>query len=160
MKKIYLIIYVIVATAAMLSCNSAGKEETPNASSAPFNMQEAQRFIDSVNLKFTEQFKNLDSIALAAHYSTDAEMLFPNEEPIIGKNILSTWGSWIRSAIKDSTLDFTFTSTDLIGDNNFLIETGAFERKDTKKAVKSKGKYVAIWKQENGQWKLYRDIGM
>jgi ketosteroid isomerase-like protein len=160
MKKIYLAFYVIAVTAAMLSCNSGGKEETSNAGSVPFDIQEAQRFIDSINLKFTVQFKNFDSTALAAHYSTDAEMLFPNEEPIIGKNILSTWGSWIRSAIKDSTLDFTFTSTDLAGDNNFLIETGAFERKDPKKTVKSKGKYVAIWKQETGQWKLYRDIGM
>ena len=162
MKNVYLAFSVIIVISALLSCNSGGKGETPNskATSTPFDMQEAKSFIDSINLKFTDEFKNADSNALASHYSRDAEMLFANQEPIRDKEILSTWGSWIRSAIKDSTLDFTFKITDLTGDNNFLIETGTFEMKDTKKTVKSKGKYVVIWKQDNGQWRLYRDIGL
>jgi hypothetical protein len=32
--------------------------------------------------------------------------------------------------------------------------------KDEQNKVKDKGKYVVIWKKENGQWKEYRDIGI
>ena len=69
-------------------------------------------------------------------------------------------GSMVRNGIKNSTRDLTFTTTDLTGDAGFLIETGTYEMKDDKKNVKDKGKYVVIWKQEGGQWKLYRDIGL
>lgn len=160
MKKVYLMSAFIVNL--LLSCNSGNKEQSSGAKPiAPaFDMQKARSFIDSINQKFTEQFKNGDSVSLASHYGTDAEMLFAKQEPIKGKDILSTWGSWIRDGIKNGIRDFTFTTTDLTGDANFLIESGTYEMKDEKKNVKDKGKYVVIWKQENGQWKLYRDIGI
>ena len=55
--------------------------------------------------------------------------------------------------------DFTFSTTDITGDDKFLIETGNYEMKDAKGTLVDKGKYVVIWEQRNGEWKLYRDIG-
>ena len=51
------------------------------------------------------------------------------------------------------------TTTDLQGDENFLIETGTYEIKDANKKLADRGKYVIVWKKQNGEWKLYRDIG-
>jgi len=162
MKKMYLVISTILVSLSLLSCNSGNKDQTSDTKPiAPaFDMQQARSFIDSINQKFSEQFKNGDSVSLASHYGADAEILFPKQEPVKKKDILSTWGSLIRDGIKNGITDFTFTTTDLTGDANFLIETGTYEMKDEKKNVKDKGKYVVIWKQENGQWKLYRDIGI
>lgn len=162
MKKVFLIFSILMVSLSFLSCNPGNKEQTSDIKPmAPaFDMQKARSFIDSINQKFTEQFKNGDSVSLASHYGPDAEMLFAKQEPIKGKDILSTWGSWIRDGIKNGTRNFIFTTTDLTGDANFLIETGTYEMKDEEKNVKDHGKYVVIWKQENGQWKLYRDIGI
>ena len=55
--------------------------------------------------------------------------------------------------------DFTFSTTDIMGDAEFLIETGNYEMKDEKKTLIDKGKYVVVWQHRNGEWKLYRDIG-
>ena len=120
-----------------------------------FNKESAKSFIDSINLKFTEQFRNGDSVALASHYWPDAEILLANSETIKGKDILPAWGSMTRMGVKD----FTFSTTDITGDNQFIIETGNYEMKDQKKTLVDKGKYVVIWQQRNGEWKLYRDIG-
>jgi ketosteroid isomerase-like protein len=117
-------------------------------------MQKAKSFIDSINTKFSEQIKNGDSMALASHYASDAEVLLSNSEPVRGKDILSTWGSIIRSGVKE----MTFTTTDLTGNNDFLIETGYYEIKVNSDQV-NKGNYLVVWKQQNGEWKLYRDIG-
>ncbi len=55
--------------------------------------------------------------------------------------------------------DFTFSTTGIVGDSEFLIETENYEMKDEKKTLVDRGKYVVVWHQRNGEWKLYRDIG-
>ncbi len=120
-----------------------------------FDMQKAKSFIDSVNTRFSQQLRDGDSLALASNYWPDAELLLSNSEPIKGKDIMSAWGATIRMGIND----MTFTTTDITGDANFLIETGSYEMKDGDKTLIDRGKYVVVWKQKNGEWKLYRDIG-
>ena len=38
------------------------------------------------------------------------------------------------------------------------LETGRYELYDAQNKILDKGKYVVVWKQENGEWKLFRDI--
>jgi len=118
-----------------------------------FDMQKAKSFIDSINTKFSEQIKNGDSLALASHYSSDAAILLPNTEPIRGEEILSAWGSMLRAG----SVDITFQTIDLTGSNDFLIETGYIITKVNEDNI-SKSKYLVIWKKQNGEWKLYRDM--
>jgi ketosteroid isomerase-like protein len=156
MKKNYspLIIVIILS---MLACNSENKKEEadPTSNATAFDMQRAKAFIDSINTKFSEQIKNGDSTWVASQYGPDAEILVEKSEPVKGKDILSFWGGVSRSETKD----WTFTTTDLQGDENFLIETGTYEIKDANKKLADRGKYVVVWKKQNGEWKLYRDIG-
>jgi ketosteroid isomerase-like protein len=148
---------IIAIVISMLACNSPGKEQNqyPKSTSGVFDKQKARAFIDSMNAKWSEQVRNGDSMALASHYSSDAELLMDNSEPIKGKDILSAWGSMLRMGLRD----WTFTTTDLQGDENFLVETGSYDIKDVNKKLVDRGKYVVVWKKENGEWKLYRDIG-
>ena len=156
MKKIYLFLAASLVSFCILSCSSHNTEKAPDIkTSTSFDKQWAKSFIDSINLKFTEQFRAGDSVALSSHYWPDAEILLSNSEAIKGNNILAAWGSMTRMGIKD----FTFSTTDITGDDKFLIETGNYEMKDAKGTLVDKGKYVVIWEQRNGEWKLYRDIG-
>lgn len=118
-----------------------------------FDLQKTKSFIDSINTKFSEQIKNGDSMALASHYSSDAAILFPTTEPIRGKDILSAWGSMLRSG----SVDISFHTIDLTGSNDFLIETGYIVTKISEDNI-DKSKYLVIWKKQNGEWKLYRDM--
>jgi len=78
-----------------------------------------------------------------------------NSKPIKSKDIISASGATIRMGIND----MTFTTTNITGDVNFIIETGNYEMRDGGESLIDRGKYVVVWKQINGEWKLYRDIG-
>jgi ketosteroid isomerase-like protein len=43
-------------------------------------------------------------------------------------------------------------------DGNTAYEVGTFTLQGAEGQVLDAGKYVVIWKQEAGQWKLHRDI--
>src|SRR5207249_7324503 len=114
----------------LLACNSENKEQN----------QKARTFIDSINTKFSEQIRDGDSMWVASQYGPDAEILLDKSEPIKGKDIVSFRGGVCRS----NTKDWAFTTTDLQGDENFLIETGAYEIKDANKKLADRGKYVVV----------------
>jgi ketosteroid isomerase-like protein len=44
------------------------------------------------------------------------------------------------------------------GDENFITEEGLFEIKTKDDAQIDKGKYLVLWKKEDGKWKVHRDI--
>src|SRR3970282_1544562 len=86
---------LILLLTMLISTGCQEKTDT-NTTSTTFDMQKAKLFIDSINIKFTEELRNGDSVALGSHYWPDAELFFSNSEPIKGKEIISAWGSTIR----------------------------------------------------------------
>jgi ketosteroid isomerase-like protein len=157
MKNLSFFFSASVVSLFLSSCGPVNSEKSPDiqTSTPTFDKQWATSFIDSVNAKISEQFSAGDSAALASHYWPDAELLLSNSEAIKGNDILPAWGAMTRMGIKE----FTFSTTDIKGDSEFIIETGTYEMKDEKKTIVDKGKYVVVWQQRNGEWKLYRDIG-
>jgi ketosteroid isomerase-like protein len=157
MPKTYFFIVASLISFYISSCNSNNSEKLPNlnAEIPALDKQWAKSFIDSINVKFSEQIASGDSSALASHYWPDAELLLDNSEVVKGSDILNAWGSAIRNGIKE----MTFSTTDINGSPTLIIETGNYEIKGEKKSVIDRGKYVVIWEKRNGEWKLYRDIG-
>ncbi|MEP6617007.1 MAG: DUF4440 domain-containing protein [Ginsengibacter sp.] len=155
-KNIFLCI--LSATLAISSCNDTAKNESTSTvattdSSAAFDMSKTRASIDADNAKFLEEFKKGDSAALAAHYHSEGQVLMDHAEPVMRKDIASSWGRMMKNVA-----DFKFATTDLVGNNDVLIETGTYEIHGLKDAWMDKGKYVVAWKKENGEWKIYRDI--
>lgn len=119
------------------------------------DLKKARATIEGIDKQFSKDYLNGDSIAIAAHYAKDAQF-----GSLKGKEILSYWGRSIRNSIKNNTRNLLFTTTALTSDGEFLVELGIYEIKDDNNISKGKGKYVVVWKQEDGRWKLYRDIGL
>lgn len=132
--------------------NAAGNNT--GDTTAAFDLSKARAWIESDNAKFMEEVKKGDSNALAAHYASDAWLMFDNSEPMKGKEIASAWGGSFRMGLKELKL----TTQDLTGNAELLAETGEFEVIGENNKTLDKGKYVVVWKPENGGWKIYRDI--
>jgi len=126
-------------------------------SSVPTNtdLQKARIIIDSLDKQFAQHFFNGDSIALYNMYAKGATC-----GSLKGNDILLSWGKQIRNSIKDDTRTIKYTTTSLSTDTEFLVELGTYEMLDSKGNSKYKGKYLVVWKQEDGNWKLYRDMGL
>ncbi|MDA0194988.1 MAG: hypothetical protein O2887_06565 [Bacteroidetes bacterium] len=118
-------------------------------------MKEARAAVDRIVKQFSEDYKNGDSLALTAHYARDGSL-----GSIKGKDLISAWGKSIKNGRKSGTPYLTFTTNSLFNDGEYLVELGIYESKDTNNNVKSRGKYLLGWNQEDGKWKIYRDIGL
>jgi ketosteroid isomerase-like protein len=157
MRKIIVIMLAAFSCYGFLSCNSNNTEKIADAKAINSELDKkwAASFLDSINTKFSEQIASDDSAALASHYWPDAELLLDNSEVVKGKDILNAWGGAIRMGVKE----MTFSTSDITGSPTFIIETGNYEMKDAAKSLLDRGKYVVVWENRNGEWKLYRDIG-
>jgi ketosteroid isomerase-like protein len=162
MKKYCPLLLIATIMIFISSCQETANEKTDNntmadttSSANNFDLDKARTWIESDNAKFMEEVKKGDSNALGAHYSSDAWLMFDNSEPAKGTAIASAWGGAIRSGMKELKI----TTADLTGNADLLAETGSYEVIGEGNKTLDKGKYVVVWKPENGGWKIYRDIG-
>lgn len=85
--------------------------------------------------QFSEDFKNGDSLALAAHYAIDGTF-----GSIKGTDLISAWGGMIRNAVENGTPNVKFTINSLFSYGEYLVELGGFKFIDNDDNVKSQGK--------------------
>lgn len=96
-----------------------------------------------------------DSAALAALYTANAILMPPHAPSVSGREaIQGAWKSFIDSGIKG--LELKSTETAAHGDT--ADEAGVYQVLGPEGAVLDTGKYIVIWKLENGSWFLLRDI--
>lgn len=145
---------ILIILCMSLSC-SEKKKMAPESQDNGIDMVQARKEIENNVKQFSEDFKNADSLALAGHYASDGTF-----GSIKKDDLDSAWGSMIRNAVKRGTPEVRFTTNSLFSDGEYLVEIGLYEFLDKDKQVKSEGKYLVVWKQEDGSWKMYRDIGL
>ena len=153
MKKSYLRGKPTLVYLCMLFAYSVTLGQT--AGNTTIDPQRARVIVDSLGKQFSRYYFNGDSLALYAMYTKDASL-----GCLKGNDLRLGIGRMIRNSIQDSSRNITYTTTSLSIDAEFIVEVGIYEAKDDKGNLKDKGKYLVVYKQENGDWKLYRDIGL
>ena len=126
-----------------------------SSGSETIELQKARIIIDSLDKQFAQHFYDGDSVSLYNMYAKGASLGSKR-----GNEILLSWGQQIRNSIRNDTRTLIYTTTSLSTDSEFLVELGTYEFRDSKGNSKFKGKYLVVWKQEDGNWKLYRDMGL
>jgi ketosteroid isomerase-like protein len=159
MAKLFIYLIVVSTALFIVACNSASTDnKSSDAANAkentPFDLAKAKSAIETENAKFIEALKKGDSAGMASNYANDAWVLPPNSTSVKGNDIASLWGSFVRSGVKDLKL----STDDITGSAEQLAETGNYEIYGDKSKLLDKGKYVVVWKSQNGNWKMYRDI--
>lgn len=146
---------MIISSLVFFIQPSLSAQATETKSNMAIDMQRARVLIENADQQFSKDYKEGDSLALAAHYTKDAEF-----GTLKGEEILAYWGKSIRNSIKNNARNLIFTTSSLTNDGEFIIELGTYELKDDQDVLKGTGKYLVVWKQEDGKWKIYRDIGL
>jgi len=160
MKKIFSV-FLLGSLFIVLACNNSGTtgstsedSSTKMTTESSFDPDKARTAIANETAKFAEEFKKGDSVALAAHYASDGMIMPQNSEAVKKDGLVSMWSSFIRSGIKELKLDVQ----DVTGNEDMLTETGTYELIGDNNKSLDKGKYVVVWRNENGSWKIFRDI--
>jgi len=136
------------------SCNNKAEETNETVAESSFNITTAKEEIVNANKEFMKLFADNDSIGLSNLYSQDAKLMMNGTTAILGrKNIQSTFSGIMNSGISNVSLK----TIDVWGTENLITEEGGLSLfvGDT---VVDQGKYIVLWKKEDGKWKLFRDI--
>ena len=95
---------------------------------------------------------------MMAFYADDAILLPPNAPAMRGKDAIRQFWSGFTSL---GAIDATLTTDDVMQSGDLAAETGHFDLTITPKGsaapIKDNGKYLVVWKNAGGQWKIVRD---
>jgi len=157
MKKPQSIISLIITSILVLYCNSIVIAQTTESDSSlsAEEVAELRPIIESRVSLYSKYLLEGDSVSIAGMYANDGMMGCSR-----GKEIISKAGEWIRDGIENDSRHVTFRTVTLNADGNLLIETGTAEARSDAGESKYIFRYLVVWKNEDGVWKLYRDFGL
>ncbi len=140
----------------IVGCNHVEKiAEAGIPASETFNLNAAKETIAATNALFAEAISKSDSAGVANLYSSDAILMAPNMPSFKGTaGVTSFTSAGIRMGMKN----FKLATTEVWGNNEMVSETGVYTLTDDKGATLDIGKYIVLWKNEGGKWKMFRDI--
>ena len=111
--------------------------------------------IEETNARFTEAFNQGDTAATAALYTEDAIVLPPGQGMVRGRPAIQE--SMAADIETNALSGLVLTTSDVRVGGNLAVEVGTYSIQAG--AMQDEGKYVVVWKkQEDGSWKLHRDI--
>ncbi len=104
---------------------------------------------------FMTTFSRGDAAGIAALYTENGQFLPPNSDFVTGKQaIQATFQAFMDMGIKAIKLE----TVEVEGYGDTASEVARYTLEGEGGQVLDQGKYIVIWKQEAGQWKLHRDI--
>ena len=120
-----------------------------------FDLAAAKKIIEEKNKQFTKAHITGDTAFLNNIVTRDAKCFPPNSEVVVGRAAIAPLNvQWINYGIKE----FTEETTDFFGNEDYLIDEGSYLVRYGKDNTIEKGKYINIWKKENGDWKICSNI--
>lgn len=148
MRKILLLAAIACVYTA---CETTTAKSDTNVA---FNIDSVKAFIDHHNEEFSSQMINGDSVNVSKDYMNDASILPPDMPAAKGGAFMGGVAKMIKSM---NATQFKVWSTDIQGTPEAVIEEGKWELRGENN-MKDSGKFIVIWKQSNGQWKIAKDI--
>ena len=116
---------------------------------------EVRDAIAAANENFMAAFKRGDAAGMAALYTENGQVMPPNGDFVTGRQAVQMfWQALMDMGIKEAKMEII----EVEGHGDTAIEVSTFTLQGEGGHVLDKGKYIVIWKQEEGQWKLHRDI--
>ena len=111
--------------------------------------------IESANAQFVSAFKRGDATGIANLYTEGAQLLLAHNDFVRGAMAIRTfWQSVIDRGLKGASVETI--ELEVYGET--AIEIGRYRLLAANDAVADQGKYLVVWKHDNGTWKLHRDI--
>ncbi|HEY1872081.1 MAG TPA: DUF4440 domain-containing protein [Chitinophagaceae bacterium] len=158
MKRVIIFLLPILSFLSILSsCGDKTADAHFNTadSAAKFEIADMKNIIDKKDADWAKAVTTQDSAGMLHHYCTDGKIFPPNAAPVIGQAAIA---SFISNVMKFAIKRYKDETTALYGNADNLIEEGNYTMGDNKGNVLDSGKYIAIWRKEDGDWKIYSNM--
>ena len=147
---------ILISSLLLVGCSNSDKpNSTAEIVSQPtFDLTVARKEIEEANRNFMDFLSKGDSVGLANCYSDDAKFMGPNSPEIEGRKNIQTV---VAGIINSGATKLDLKIKDLWGTEALLAEEGQLRLSTKEGKQLDKGKYIVLWKKEDGKWKLFRD---
>ena len=147
------IIIPILAVLFLTSCNEVKEEKIVEKS---FDLAPVKAAIEASNKTYGDAFVKGDSALMIAKYTKDGCIMPEGAPKMCGAEGLAAFFAvgHKQMGIKNVKL----TTEEVMGSGDVVVETGTYDLIGAGDKSMDKGKYVVAWKQEDGKWKMHRDM--
>ncbi len=153
--KIRSLFILLFASILIFSCKQQPKEASAEMEVTEEVVKDLTNEIVEANQVFITHFNNHDGAAIGQLY-TENGRLFPTNSPVIeGREAIgSFWSGIFELGINSAEL----TTVHVESYDDTAVEEGAYKLFGADNSQLDEGKYIIVWKNVDGQWKLDRDI--
>ena len=142
---------LVLSVLVLLICGAAVFAQTKTQ---PGNEAAARAAIEAGNRQWLAALAKGDIAALAQLYSADARVLPPNAPIVDGRPAIQAF--W-QGAFDQGMKRAEFKTQEVFAGDSTATEVGTYTNYDDKGQATDEGKYVVVWKKEDGSWRIYRD---
>ena len=153
MKKLIKFICCVFAATILLNACKNNTEAVKEMSG--MNADSAKATIAARNTVYSNAVAKNDSATFVNCYTDSCCLYAPNMPEICGKAGVGKFFSMMQQM---GTKGLMLTTKDVFCGKDIMSETGVYDIQVAGGKSVDKGKYIIVWKQENNQWKMHRDI--
>ena len=149
--------FSLLTFSVVLSCAAPPSQQ--ETAPTEVDLAQVREAVERGNAKFEEAVKNQDAAALGALYTEDAAVLPPGGEIVRGTAGAEELWAAVLSGMGLKTVDLSTIELEVSGDRAFEIGEATLNLEpEGGEPMTQFAKYVVVWKEEGGTWKLHWDI--
>lgn len=150
------IIFPALATGLffLVSCNNSSTAKENDKDISAFDLASSRKSIEESNKAWTENLAKGDAAGIGALYTSDARLMAPGTPAVEGREKIT---EYISGLINIGIRDFRPVTTSVWGNETLIGEEGTWTLNDSNGLELDHGKYLVLWKKEDGKWKIFRD---
>lgn len=145
---------IILSALLFIGCDEQDKIAIENSASV-FDIGQGKASIQQSNLRFMSAFKDMDSVEVANCFMKKGVIMIDGYPSIEGRDAITHFFSQVMA---NGVKKYELETKNIWGDSSILVEEGVFKLTGKEKKEVGRGKYIVLWKQESGNWKMFRDI--
>lgn len=111
--------------------------------------------ITAANDEFMQCFGQGNAAGVAALYTREGQLLPPNSDFVWGQEAIQ---AFMQIAMQNGVQGVQLESLEVEEHGDIAVEMGRYAFLGAEAQILDEGKYLVLWKQVSGQWKLHRDI--
>jgi ketosteroid isomerase-like protein len=151
-----LFVALILTGLLAIACSDATDSDRSEESiKETFDLNAMEKIIKEKTDLFTEAHITKDTTFLNNIFTKDARSFPPNAEAVVGRKAIAQLNAdWVNFGIYEAKE----ISTSFYGTKDYLIDEGTYTFIYGEDKTTDKGKYINIWKMEDGEWKIDSNI--